>query len=82
MRPDDAELLRLSGLAHLQARRYAAAERALSAALTQGLSTAEVHYNLALSQFMQGRYASAHMEYLRNRAKAGDLRLDRATSVN
>ena len=57
--PGEAGLLALAGFAHLQAQRYDEAERVLSAALSQGLDAAELHYNLAFAQFMQKRHAEA-----------------------
>lgn len=61
--PLDPALHALLGYSHLQARRYADAERELWAALSLGIEPAEVRYNLALSMFMQQRYADA-LEYL------------------
>jgi tetratricopeptide (TPR) repeat protein len=57
--PDDASLLALSGFEHLQSRRYADAERALSAAISNGLEAPEPRYNLAFARFAQGRHEEA-----------------------
>jgi tetratricopeptide (TPR) repeat protein len=57
--PQEAELLALCGLTCLQGQAYVAAERALSAALTQGVDAAEVRYNLAFALFMQRRCLEA-----------------------
>lgn len=57
--PAEAELLALSGFVCLPAQRYGDAEGALSAALEQGLSAAELHYKLAFALFMQRRYSDA-----------------------
>src|SRR5689334_3426026 len=57
--PMNPTLRALLGYSCLQARRYANAEREFLTALSLGVEPAEVRYNLALSLFMQRRYADA-----------------------
>jgi tetratricopeptide (TPR) repeat protein len=59
LHPAEAELRALSGLVYMQTQQFREAELSLYAALGQGLAPAEVRYNLAYSQYMQGRYADA-----------------------
>jgi tetratricopeptide (TPR) repeat protein len=57
--PADAELLAWGGMVDLKAQRYRHAESEMSAAVAQGVETAEIRYHLACSYFMQRRFTEA-----------------------
>lgn len=69
----DAELLALSALVYLHARRYSEAEHALRAVLAEGWESADMHYSLAFTLFMQSRYTDA-LDHLRPPAGGVSLR--------
>jgi Flp pilus assembly protein TadD len=59
VRPLDAELLSMCGLASLQQRRYSEASQSLAIAIALGSQPAEIHYSLAFARFCDRRYADA-----------------------
>jgi tetratricopeptide (TPR) repeat protein len=59
MNPADPELLAQGGFAALAAMQYRQAAEMLQAAIVLGVQESDVHYDLGLALFMQGRHSAA-----------------------